>query len=305
MNLTRFSVACLGLAFALFMASCGGDGDSKPAADTPKEQPKTNKTASDANLLKVGDKLFNLPSPLETAFLIEEVGGHFSETMLNPLVDATQYSTKSSQAMNLGVYGADLGYSLIYGQSQKAFTLLATCKKLGGELGISPALYSSLMKRFEGNMENRDSLLIMISELNRLSDEYLKENESEDISALILYGGWVESLYFTTNLSSTLESDKLRRRVGEQKNSLENLIGLMQQSNFNGDLDQVITELQDLKATFDKVEYAYEWVEPETNADKNLTTIKSKSTVTVTDEVLKEITEKISAIRNTIIGTTA
>ena len=60
------------------------------------------------------------------------------------------------------------------------------------------------MKRFQGNMENRDSLLIMVSQLNSLSDEYLKENESEDVSALILYGGWVESLYFTTQLTAQM-----------------------------------------------------------------------------------------------------
>lgn len=287
------------------MAACDGGGETKPQDDPKAAKPKPTKSAQDASILKVGDKLFNLPSPLETAFLIEEVGGHFSESMLNPSIDANNYNTKVAQAMNLGVYGADLGYALIYGQSQKAFTLLATCKKLGGQLGISPALYASLMKRFEGNMENRDSLLIMISELNRLSDEYLKENESEDVSALILYGGWVESLYFTTNLTTTLESDKLRRRVGEQKNSLENLIGLMQQVNFDGSLDQAITDLQDLKISFDKVEYTYEWVEPETKADQNLTIIKSKSTVTVTDEVLKEISDKIATIRNNIIGTTA
>lgn len=288
---------------AAFAVSCGGDTDK--TTDNNDDKAASSKSKNESSLLKVGDKLFNLPSPLETAFLIEEVGGHFTETMLNPAVDATRYSTKNEQAMNLGIYGADLGYCLIYGQSQKAFSLLAACKKLGTQLGISPALYADLMKRFEGNMENRDSLLIFISELNRLSDEYLKENESEDVSALILYGGWVESLYFTTTLSSTLKSEALRARVGDQKNSLENLIGLMQQQNASGDLDQFITSLQDLKTTFDKVEYSYEWIEPETDPAQKLTVIKSKSKVMVSDEVLQEIHSKVTTIRNSIIGTTA
>lgn len=288
---------------AAFAVSCGGDTDK--TTDNNDGKAASSKSKNESSLLKVGDKLFNLPSPLETAFLIEEVGGHFTETMLNPAVDATRYSTKNEQAMNLGIYGADLGYCLIYGQSQKAFSLLAACKKLGTQLGISPALYADLMKRFEGNMENRDSLLIFISELNRLSDEYLKENESEDVSALILYGGWVESLYFTTTLSSTLKSEALRARVGDQKNSLENLIGLMQQQNASGDLDQFITSLQDLKTTFDKVEYSYEWIEPETDPAQKLTVIKSKSKVMVSDEVLQEIHSKVTTIRNSIIGTTA
>jgi len=303
MRSPNFYLSVTSIVLALFVASCGGDADKTKEGETQNSPGSKNKAES--SILKVGDKLFNLPSPLETAFLIEEVGGHFTENMLSPTIDATRYSTRSDQAMNLGLYGADLGYCLIYGQSQKAFTLLATCKKLGTQLGISPALYAGLMKRFEGNMENRDSLLIFIAELNRLSDEYLKENESEDVSALILYGGWVESLYFTTMLTNTLDNEALRTRAGDQKHSLENLIGLMEQQNTSGDLDKMISNLKDLKTTFDKVEYTYEWVEPETDPGKKLTVIKSKSKVTVTDEVLKEITTKITAIRNSIIGTTA
>lgn len=304
MNLLRFSSLLIALSVSVFITACG-DGTEKP--DTSGEVSNNNgaNNGGNSNILKVGDKLFNLPSPLETAFLIEEVGGHFTEALLNPDVDPTKYTTKNAQAMNLGVYGADLGYSLIYNQSQNAWNLLETCKKLGGEIGISPSLYTSLMKRFQGNMENRDSLLIMIAQMNSLSDEYLKENESEDVSSLILYGGWVESLYFTTNLTKQLDDPKLRSRVGEQKNSLENLIGLMQQSNSTGQLDNVVTELQSLQTIFNKVEYNYEWVEPETKADKSLTIIKSKSTVNLSEEVLKEITDKITEIRNNIIATTA
>ena len=302
----NFQKVSLYVFFALgsTLASCGGDANSDDSsAEIPKTEAKSD--PSSANILKIGDKLFNLPSPLETAFLIEEVGGLFTEDLLNPDVDATNYTTKNAQAMNLGIYGADLGYSLIYNQSQNASHLLATCKKLGGEIGITPALYTSLMKRFEGNMEHRDSLLLMVAQLNSLSDEYLKENESEDVSALILYGGWVESLYFNTQLTHQLNNEKLRARVGEQKNSLENLIGLITQVNAEGQLNDIVTDLEELKTIYVKVEYSYEWVEPETISDKNLTIIKSRSSVIVSDEVLQEISDKISEIRNTIIGTTA
>jgi hypothetical protein len=294
----------IALLVGVTLSSCGGeDAGGQGAANEQKSA--SNGGPQGASILKVGDKLFNLPSPLETAMLIEEVGGHFNEGMLNANVDATKYSVKFLQAMNLGVYGADLGYCLIYNQSQKAFTLLATCKKLGTELGISPALYTGLMKRFEGNMENKDSLLIFVSELNRLSDEYLKENESEDISAMILYGGWVESLYFVTELSKSLKNDKLRARVGEQKNTLENLIGLITQQNGDGRFDSMLEDLEDLKSSFAKVNSSYTWVEPETRPEEKLTIIKSKSSVQLDDALLQEISQKISALRNNIISTTA
>lgn len=301
MKLTQFFVGFSFIFLSLSLASCGGESNEENPEDQANQE-NTGRPGGNANILKVGDKLFNLPSPLETAMLIEEVGGHFSADLLNPSIDPTKYSTKNAQAMNLGIYGADLGYSLIHNQSQNAFKLMATCKKISGELGISPSLYISAMKRFEGNMENRDSLLSMVSELNRLSDEYLKENESEDISALILYGGWIESLYFTSSLTQQLKDPRLRARVGEQKNSLENLIGLMTQVNTNGSMDDVVKELVDLKKSFEKVQYSYEWAEPETVAAKKLTIIKSKSNVTMDDAVLTEISEKVAIIRNKIIG---
>jgi hypothetical protein len=291
------------IALGLTVSSCGDDANSDDtSSDGPKTETKTDPNST--GILKVGDKLFNLPSPLEAAFLIEEVGGLFTEELLNPDIDAGNYTTKKAQAMNLGIYGADLGYSLIYNQSQSVSNLLATCKKLGSEIGISPALYTTLMKRFEGNMENRDSLLLTVTQLNSLSDEYLKENESEDVSALIFYGGWIGSLYFNTQLVDQLGNERLRARIGEQKNSLENLIGLIGQVNIDGDLDDIVNDLEGLKVVYEKVEYNYEWIEPETMSDKNLTIIKSKSSVTVSDDVLKEISNKIREIRNSIIGPT-
>ena len=302
MKPTQLLVLTLSIGAALCLSSCGGEQTTSSDTDhSSASKPKAG-NAPNASILKVGDKLFNLPSPLETAFLIEEVGGHFNEAILNRNTDASGYSTKQSQAMNLGIYGADLGYSLIYGHSQSSFTLLATCKRLGTDLGISPAVYTGLMGRFEGNLQNRDSLLIFVSELNRMSDEYLKENESEDISALILYGGWVESLYFSTVLTQELDDEKLRNRVGEQKNTLGNMVGLIEQQNVDGALDNIVTQLKELEVIFENVGDSYTWVEPQTNPEEHMTVIKSQSSVEVSPEVLAEITAKIDDIRNSIIG---
>ncbi|PWL20057.1 MAG: hypothetical protein DCO99_12730 [Synechococcus sp. XM-24] len=296
-NITFFILPVAVVAGLLFH-SCD---EKKTPKESKEEQKEQTEKAEGTSILKVGDKLFNLPSPLETAMLLEEVGGHFNESVLNPTVDASLYNTKEAQAMNLGVYGADLGYFLIYQQSQKAFKLLANCKKLGTELGISPALYSDLMKRFEGNMENRDSLLIFVSALNRLSDQYLKENENEDISAMILYGGWVESLYFVSQLTQSLENPSLRTRVGEQKNTLQNLIGLVDQENANGQFDDILADLADLEKSFNKVGTSYTWVEPETKPDQQVTVVKSQGSVTMDDALLNEIIDKVTALREKII----
>lgn len=291
----------LGLSLSLTtFYSCQNDSKSteKKTVDTDAKGDKKG----NASVLKVGDKLFNIPSPLETAVLLEKVGGSFNETLLNSGGSASDYTTKQAQALNLGVFGADLGYALIYGQSQKAFGLLATCKKLGTELGISPALYTDLMKRFEGNMENRDSLLLFVSELNRLSDQYLKENESEDISAMILAGGWLESLHFALNLYEATNDELLRKRIAEQNGTIKNLIGLLKQENESGSLDDLISSLSGLESTYASVNSTYEYVEPETDAAKKITVIKSKTTTEMTDETLQKISEQVESLRKEITG---
>ena len=305
MNIKYILLFAAGIGLSVSVSSCGegGSADQKSSSEASTKAKAVDPNKS--NVMKIGGKLFNLPSPLETAFLLEKVDQQYNEGMLNHEIDATRYATKYSQAMNLGVFGSDLGYALIHNQSQSAFHMLGVCKKLGTNLGVSPTLYTGLMKRFEGNLDNKDSLLIFISELNRLSDEYLKENEAEDVSTLILYGGWVESLHFTTTLANSTGNDRLRTRVGEQKNGLNNLIGLLDQQNGSGTFDPYIEQLKDLKKTYDKVDYTYQWQEPETDAANKITTIKSTSTVSVSDEALKEITEKVSAIRTSIIETTS
>ena len=51
----------------------------------------------------------------------------------------------------------------------------------------------STIKRIEHNIENRDSLMV-ISSTYRKIDNYLKNNNRESTGALILAGGWIESL---------------------------------------------------------------------------------------------------------------
>jgi len=66
-----------------------------------------------------------------------------------------------------------------------------------------------------------------------------------------------------------------------------------------------LASLNDLKASFAKVNAAYSYFEPETKPDQKLTIIKSKSSVVLDDALMEEISNKITALRNSIITTSA
>jgi hypothetical protein len=94
----------------------------------------------------------------------------------------------------------------------------------------------------------------------------------------------------------------LIQRIGEQKNTLDNLIKLLtpyyQQEGYTEFIDALI----DLASTeFDKVEVKYNYVKPTTDEVNKITTINSTTETIVTPEILKNISEKIAIIRNTLV----
>jgi len=99
-----------------FLMSCAEE--SKRGNKEDGEKTEENKEDKDANLLKINGKVFSVPSPIQTAFLLKHSGATYSSEMLSPTSNASNLSTSARKALNLGVYGADMGYATIYDQTQ-------------------------------------------------------------------------------------------------------------------------------------------------------------------------------------------
>ena len=267
----------------------GNDADAVSENDSTKSA-----------LITIGGEIISIPSPIQTAFLINKVGAPYDKGMVNPTSNGTTYSTKFFKALNLGVYGADLGYVTIYDQTQEAVAYLNTVKKLGDDLGVSSAFSPELIKRFQANFGKKDSMLRLVSVAYRQSDNYLKNNMQNDISGLILTGGWVESMYFVSNVYKTKQSADVKRRIGEQKSTVQSIIKLLTPYGDQKECADLVTKLKDLETAFNGVEFKYSFQKPTVDADKQLTTINSTSEVTISDEQIKTITEKIAGIRSMI-----
>lgn len=281
----------------LLFTGCGGNNDAD-SDDAETEKVDSTKT----NIFKVDNTLFSVPSPIQTSLLIKKSGANYNKSMLNPVKNKSSYSTTNKKALNLGVYGADLGYVTIYEQTQDAIGYLQAVQSLANEIGVSGAFDQALMKRFETNLGNRDSLLSLVSVAYRSSDAYLKNNDRKDVGALILAGGWVESLYFSVNIAKESKNQEVINRIGEQKTSLENLIKLLTPYYNQEGYTEFIDGLIDLAYDFDGVQSRYNYVKPTVDVKNKITTINSKTDVIITDEQLKAISEKVQNLRNQIIG---
>jgi hypothetical protein len=298
MKLTRFALkrnyALIAIA-ALITASCGNGNDNNEDTLPPID-------STQSTILNVSGEIFSIPSPIQTAFLIKNSGASYSKDILNVSNKASQYSTNFSKALNLGIYGADLGYVTIYDQTQDAIGYLNAAKKLADELGVSGAFDASTIERFQKNLGNKDSMLVLVGVAYRSSDAYLKTNDRSDVSGLVLAGGWIESLYFATNVYKTKPNEDVKRRIAEQKSSLQSLVKLLTQFYSQPEYTEFVDNLNDLSTVFDGVEFKYTYEKPVTDADKKTTTINSKTEVKITPEQIELITQKIKSIRAQIVG---
>lgn len=281
---------------SLVIAGCtGGEGTKEASEDLTID-------SAASTVLQIGNVVFCIPSPIQTAILIKDVGANYDKEMLNATQNTNSYSTNYQKALNLGIYGADLGYATIYEQPQDGIKYLKAVEGLADDIGVSGAFSAEMMKRITENLGNQDSLLGMVSDCYRAANAYLQNNDRDDACALILAGGWVESLYFVTRIAGSMTNQEIINRIGEQKNTLNNLIKLIEPHYNQPEFRELLDQLIDLSYEFDEVEIKYTFEQPKVDVDKQISTINSTSEVIITDEQIKSISEKIQIIREQIVG---
>lgn len=304
MKISPKSILPTTMVFLLF--SCGGEGieleTDDPSGDELVVVSDYVLDSTQSLNTTINGKMFSLPSPIQMASLIKDKVGVFNEEILTDPGKVGIFTTEYKRALNMGVYGADLGYATIYEKNTKAISYLSSIEILSEDLGISGAFDQTLLERFIENGNNKDSMLVIMSEGYREGDKFLKDNEQHDVATLILTGGWIESMYFASITYEEGDDQAIADRIGEQKTALKTIIDLL--ADFNNDeyYTGLIDDLKLLQSSYRDIKYNYEWVEPQHNARLRKTKIKSKSSVDIEGNTLNEIIAKIKEIRNGITG---
>lgn len=284
---------------AIFMVGCVSDVKKEDGAS---EQPGAEVDSSGTKLMSIGGSMFSIPSPIQTAMLIEKSGSDYNKGFLNDAKKVTTYATNFQKALNLGVYGADVGYVTIYDQSQDALKYLGVINKLSDELGITGAFDENTIKRFETNFGKRDSMLNLVAVAYRNADSFLKDNDRLNVGALVLAGGWIETLYFSTQIAVKDGNQDVINRIGEQKYTLNNIVKMLTPYYNQPEYDVLVDDLIELAYDFDAIDIQHTYEKPEVDIANKVTKINSKTEVVITPEHLKAIADKVEKIRNKIVG---
>ena len=283
------------IAAATFLIGCGGDEHvEENIVDIIEDPALTPERAEKAQMV-----FQTIPSPLETASIFQEAGSGYNLGITNPIENVSNYSSTYQKALNLGVFGADLSYANIFDQSQESMLYMNCSKIMADGLGVTSAFDAATMERIEDNMNNRDSLMIIINDAFWIADAHLKENGQHHLSSLIISGGWIEGLYLgTASLNKDNPDEKLMQRIADQKYSLDNLVELLE-SYDNSDIVEIEQQMKTLQLVFNKIEV----VEAETsvNEGEGVATIGGGSTLKYEENTIIEISNVIEKIRNGII----
>jgi hypothetical protein len=286
---TKLSIVAIASASILFLGSCGG---SEPNDNPVVDGGDTLEDAINADLFESPPMDYHLPSPLQVASIFKKSGLDYNSGVTNSPDNVENYSGELSQMLNFGVYSADMAYCVLNEQSNAGRIYLGVISELAGEIGMEAVFANEdLMDRFDANLEDKDSIEILMIDIHERTEEYMEENDMQHTSALHFAGAWTEGMYLGVfDYQNNGGKDGLGAQITEQMAILGNIIkGLQDPKNDGMELGWVIADLENIQSTFDGFESVIAYYEDE-SADELILTDEEYTTL---GELVKSLRAKI------------
>ncbi len=300
MKLNQLKLHLNALIGIFFLASCGGGSNKEKAADASDEFDAAKKQIA----ADVSQIFQDLPPPSEVPYLLMQAGADLNLDVINNISQdkmAAYQANESTAALNLGIYATDIGYLVSYDEADMALDYMGQCQKLAAPVGVADAIDYGMISRFESNMEKKDTLASIINEVIEKSGDRLGELEEINSAGLLLAGSWIEGIYISTQIVQGYPEEldeevrnivlaDLVKVVMDQKESLNDLIKILNDVPGNAEIDNIISQLQGLKAIYDG-----ELAEVQTKIAENT------GDFVLTPSTLDGLAEEVSKIRASII----
>lgn len=289
---------------AILLISCGqGKKPDEQAFLNSLDSAQNGESSIDAEV--IGSILEQIPSPLEISVLLKESGAKYTPSLLNSPDNIHLYNNNYKKALNLGIYGTDLGYTNIYEQNQEGVRYLSAIKSLADELNIGQFFDIETIGRLASNSRNLDSLLLITTQNFNSINHYLQQQSRANLSVLLLTGGWLEAVQVTCQVAAkNPDHRELQEKIGEQKITLEQILLLFSFYENDANMASLLNDLRELEQIFEKVSIVYTYAESTMEVVDGVAVIKDNSTTTIeiTNQDVLDIMNKTNAIRTKIIS---
>lgn len=293
MNFTKSLYFFFSITLIIALSSCGSSEKKGNESDEFKEAEKSLKST-------IQEVVYNIPSPTEIPYLIQQTGAEYNQSLLNPRTKTDQYANRTEKAaLNLGVFTADIGYLASYDKTQEAIEYLNSCKILADNLGVIGSFDIDLLRRFEANIANKDSLALLLDNTTSQTEKFLKDDSRNRIAALVVTGSFIEGLFISTGLVSSYPKDVLPANVRNniltpviqvilnQERSVTDLLKMLSAVEQTDPVANLVRDLQTL-------EKAYLALNIEEQIQNN------RGDLVLSDKNLVQITEIVGKMRKSI-----
>lgn len=286
----------------IVIASCKSGGDKADSLDLDDSDLVQGELEVSGEVMQ--DIIQSVSSPVEMAALVKGLGVEFSNKYLAPTDDVDELTTSFQKAYHLGIYGADLGYLNMYNKTANVIDYISAIKTLADGIRVGQFFDFTTLKRLAQSSQNLDSLMYLSVHSFNQMDQYLRDNNRSNLSALMVVGVWVEGQYLATQVVKEAPHPDLAERIGEQKIILEKLILIVKNFAENKQFENLLNELNKIYVLYKDIEITIIPGEPEPKEENGMLVFvqNEKSVVKITDEQLESIINTTEEVRNRLIN---
>lgn len=203
---------------------------------------------------EVSNFVYPLPASHEVTDMLNRIGIPYMLGTSNSVENVNKYFTAKSKAYNIGVYGSDLSYANTYQMTQETMLYLEAITQLGNDLGISSIYNEDLLSGIEENINNKDTLVEIITTTVYDTYDFLNKNGKGDLALLMVAGGWIEAMYLTTNVSANVANNpEIVSIIYAQKTSLGNLMEILNNRSEEANIQELIENFAPVIEAYAKV----------------------------------------------------
>lgn len=238
------------LALSLIIVQCSSESsadDTKISNENLSESENSHSIEIDIDTTEY-DYSFVAPSPIQIASILQKAEMKYMDGITNEISNNDNYTTVFHQSINFGVYASDIAYCVTNEKYDEAGNYMKVIKDLSNKIGLETIFQSSnLIQRFEDNIGDQDSILDLLIYIQTNTDDYIQDNELNDLNVIYFTGAWIEGMFLGTQTIVGDVDKKISLLLSEQMTIANALIkGLEHIEDKNDDIIDLTDQIKDV-----------------------------------------------------------
>ncbi len=238
------------LALSLIIVQCSSESsadDTKISNENLSESENSHSIEIDIDTTEY-DYSFVAPSPIQIASILQKAEMKYMDGITNEISNNNNYTTVFHQSINFGVYASDIAYCVTNEKYDEAGNYMKVIKDLSNKIGLETIFQSSnLIQRFEDNIGDQDSIMDLLIYIQTNTDDYIQDNELNDLNVIYFTGAWIEGMFLGTQTIVGDVDKKISLLLSEQMTIANALIkGLEHIEDKNDDITDLTDHIKEV-----------------------------------------------------------